>query len=121
MILVIAAAFIVGTLMANPVVEAAGGWKLAIENIKTYTVTQNVTPAPGGGFASAGLQCNTGDFMTGWFWDDTGSTALAKDLRYITMNSNLDVNGNLIGGQIVVQNTGATGGGIDLAIICLSK
>ena len=88
---------------------------------KTYTVTQTVTPAPGGGFATADLQCNTGDFMTGWFWDNTGSTALAADLRYITMSSILDVNENLIGGSITIKNVGANGGSIDLAIICLSK
>jgi len=96
-------------------------WVCAIENIKTYTVTKNVTPLSGGGFANASLQCNTGDFMTGWFWDNLGMTALAKDLRYITMNNILDANENLIGGQIVIQNTGVLDGSIRLAIICLSK
>ncbi len=61
MILAIAAAFVAGTLMANPVVEAAGGWKAAVDDlqlqitniaagsantISTYHVTQGAIFSP---------------------------------------------------------------------------
>jgi len=92
-ILVVLVAFLVGTITANPVVEAAGGWKAALENL-TVDFSQ-LTNVP------AGL--SDGD-------DDTIVTLVTT-----TRTSSLSIAAGGTGGTRIfcVAGEKVTGGGIE--------
>ena len=76
----IAGAFLIGAFTANPIVEAQGGWKLAIDEITSeqpvYEVSVDTVILEGDRLgALIQLRCLEGDYITGAFTiegDDTG-------------------------------------------------
>jgi hypothetical protein len=69
----VAAAFAVGVLSANPVVEAAGGWKAAVDDLKAAITDLRETEILGfykinkplNGVVGSSVFCDEGDIATG--------------------------------------------------------
>jgi len=84
----------------------------------TNAKTTSVAISPGN-FANASIECDPGDFMTGWFWDNKGNTDIGRNLQLVTMNNILDGNQKVVGSQLVVfQRGGTQSSNIDLGIFC---
>ena len=97
----IVAAFIIGTMTANPVVEAVGGWKAAFASFpQFYTVSTSFTVVSGGtsGFE---LFCNDSSHavITGYFKDIPGNN------ERTLVQSNAISNGGVEGWKLRLTNS----------------